>query len=858
MRASSYVNNFLILLLAICFCWSSNFASAGTVKIEDNQLWIDGKAQPQLFGAELQYFRLRGGQGKNIPRAQVVALWNQALDRMVEAKMNAISFYIPWDFHEYAEGKFDFTGTADEDHDGQADYPSRDLLTFFRLIEEHGIRHIMARPGPYINAEWGFLGFGAIPLWFHEKYPESHMQSAQGLKTKLYDYHNPDLLRHTKIWFKAVFDQVLSKYIGSGKPISFMQIDNETNFMWQSLYNHDYGPSAVARYQQWLKAQYGDLVQLNAAHKTNWKDWNEVRPPTQAGINLAEDQDWYRFQDESIRSYLEIIRRDWEELGVSEPTVLFTLAESYNATANGLLPNYQYRNEAGKTGMMTVNLYPKTYESAESALLNLPFKSDHDVKAADRAKEAYLGHASEWAMGPEIQGGWWKGINVTAEARRQTYLTVLGHGLKAFFVYYFNEGQNWQSDWAPTQVKPYFKQLRSKPAYASLADENLPEKFWSELQTTVDHKILVGLDVRALMKQNNDEAAELYFDAPLDGKAQPRGHFWDLKEIGEKVIGPYKDFLGRAVAVTDPVCFVKDVAQHVPSKVEGIDSVPFNSDWSAGLLGYLLQAGVNPKIVHWGLNPATDLDSCRLIFLQDNGIKISSLFSYLREAVQRGVTLVSLLDDQMAHELGLQIAHSKLEIWDPVMVNFMAQVFSVNRTPLFSYDLSQQSNCEGLLRNGSTTIIGYRCEVNGHKNGFWQIGANFYEAFNSNRYAFLTDVPQRRSWLDYLLAELNIHPQIRLKDGGDRVVVFGRKDPKGSSQWITVKNSQLQAVDFQVQVQSLRAEGVFRVTNLFTSEQQVLTGKAIATNGFLGKLKANESTVYFVEEQQKRGKKLRH
>ena len=75
-------------------------------------------------------------------------LWNRALDKVVEAKMNAVSFYIPWDFHEYQEGKFDFTGTVDEDGDGNADYPARDVLTFIRLIKEHGIKHIMVRPGP--------------------------------------------------------------------------------------------------------------------------------------------------------------------------------------------------------------------------------------------------------------------------------------------------------------------------------------------------------------------------------------------------------------------------------------------------------------------------------------------------------------------------------------------------------------------------------------------------------------------------------------------------------------------------------------------------------------------------------------
>ena len=192
---------------------------------------------------------MRGGYGPNVPREKVLALWNKALDRVVEAGMNAVSFYIPWDFHEYADGKFDFTGTADADGDGNPDYPSRDVLTFIRLIKEHGIKHIMVRPGPYINAEWGFLGFGAVPEWFQDEYPDSHMVSPWGPKAKLYDYQNAEFLAKTKVWFTAVYNQVLKDNMGPGQPIDFVQVDNETNYLWQTIYNVDYGAPAVQAYQ---------------------------------------------------------------------------------------------------------------------------------------------------------------------------------------------------------------------------------------------------------------------------------------------------------------------------------------------------------------------------------------------------------------------------------------------------------------------------------------------------------------------------------------------------------------------------------------------------------------------------------
>lgn len=246
---------------------TSPLVQAGSVEIKENQLFIDGQSQPQLWGAEIQYFRLRGGQGPNIPRERVLTLWARALDAAVAAKMNTVSFYIPWDFHEYAEGKFDFDGTADTDGDGNADYPSRDVRTFIKMVLERGIRHLMARPGPYINAEWGFLGFGAIPLWFHDRFPESHARNSRLQRTTLYSYHSADFLKYTQKWLTTVHREVLAPYIGPGKPISFIQIDNETNFMWQSIYSHDYSSVAIAAYQEFLKTEYKTIDQLNRIHQ---------------------------------------------------------------------------------------------------------------------------------------------------------------------------------------------------------------------------------------------------------------------------------------------------------------------------------------------------------------------------------------------------------------------------------------------------------------------------------------------------------------------------------------------------------------------------------------------------------------
>src|SRR3954468_23599909 len=100
---------------------------------------IDGQRKLILSG-EVHYFRM--------PRAE----WKPVLQLAKAAGLNAISTYIPWNFHEVQEGKWDFK----DDHD---------LEAFLKLCKQLKLL-VIARPGPYICAEWTFGGF---PSWLHSK-----------------------------------------------------------------------------------------------------------------------------------------------------------------------------------------------------------------------------------------------------------------------------------------------------------------------------------------------------------------------------------------------------------------------------------------------------------------------------------------------------------------------------------------------------------------------------------------------------------------------------------------------------------------------------------------------------------------
>ena len=882
------------------------------IAIQHNQLIVDGITQPQLFGAEIQYFRLRGGYGPNQPRAQVIALWNKALDRAVEAGINAVSFYIPWDFHEYAEGKFDFTGTVDADGDGNPDYPSRDVITFFKLVEQHGIHRIMVRPGPYINAEWGYLGFGAIPSWFSDKFPESHMVSPEGLRTKLFDYASPALLKYTRRWFTALNEQVLKAEMGPGKPVIFLQLDNETNYQWTSLYEEDYSASSIARYQNFLQTKYASLDDLNKYHHRAWKDWSEIQapviPPGQVAANLAESRDWYRFADATIGDYLHEIRKIWEDLGVREPTVIFTEAESYNAPDNGLLPNFVLKNQPGVTGMMTVNLYPKTFETSDNALMNTPFKTDLDTKAADSANDFYIGSHQEWAMGPEIQGGWWKGINVSEASRQQTYLSVIGHGMKSFFIYYFNEGDNFGNEWGRERVQPLFDQLVKEQHLEATPITALGDAFWNELQKRSDKEILVGFDVRYIMTTDGTEDKSLYFDAPINGNAEPSAHYANLKRIGTQVITPHLDFLSRSLEVQDSVGFVKDSTSHAPSPIASVNSLWANSDWSGGLMGYLLNAGINPAVLHGELSPSADFALPKMLVHIDTGLNNSRTVKLLAEASARGQMIVNFLADRAIQSLpvvGGKMAIRSFSLgYEPRAMFHFRRIgkpdFGSHNLVSSREELTYFLSPDGHLRSGSepdaqvhtlmadgpffayaaadiagagcmsalywgTDIVGYVCSASAvagthhdqPRGTIAQIGALLFDDYNSSSYSQITDSASRRLFMSSLMLAAKVDSQLRLSTDAQMTAAFGRKDPEQKLLWVTVKTGARFAQALHLQVaDSLLSEGLkpatrFTITNLLPNSGeaavQTLSRQDLVANGFQVNLVSDGSTVYKIE-----------
>ena len=119
---------------------AATFTHARIVQRAGNpQLQVDGKPF-FFFGGAFFYER--------IPPEQ----WRASMLAMRAAGANTLDLYVPWNWHETADGSFDFDGHTN---------PRRNLRRVLALARELAF-HVIVRPGPVIRNEWRNGGY---PDW---------------------------------------------------------------------------------------------------------------------------------------------------------------------------------------------------------------------------------------------------------------------------------------------------------------------------------------------------------------------------------------------------------------------------------------------------------------------------------------------------------------------------------------------------------------------------------------------------------------------------------------------------------------------------------------------------------------------
>ncbi|MGI5228121.1 glycoside hydrolase family 35 protein [Actinoallomurus sp. CA-142502] len=168
-------------------------AGRHTVGYDRYSLTIDGK-RIFLWSGEFHYWRLPSP-----------ALWRDVLEKMKAAGFNAVSIYFDWGYHSPRQGVYDFTGVRDVDR----------LLD---IADQVGL-YVIARPGPYINAETDSGGF---PGW---------LTTLKG-KARSTD---PAYLAAANEWLGRI-DRILARHqVTDGRgPVLLYQVENELYNVKQS------------------------------------------------------------------------------------------------------------------------------------------------------------------------------------------------------------------------------------------------------------------------------------------------------------------------------------------------------------------------------------------------------------------------------------------------------------------------------------------------------------------------------------------------------------------------------------------------------------------------------------------------
>ncbi|KAG5733968.1 putative beta-galactosidase A [Termitomyces sp. T112] len=164
---------------------------------DEYSLFINGK-RVMIFSGEVHPFR-----------NPVQSLHLDIFQKIKALGFNAVSFYTFWGLHEYKRGDISFDGFLD-------------LQPFFDAAKKAGI-YLIARPGPYVNAEasgGGFPGWGTHTVGLWRTQNATYVEAMTG-------------------YIKAVGTKIAENQITKGGPIILVQAENEYSG-FQAPYTEDF------------------------------------------------------------------------------------------------------------------------------------------------------------------------------------------------------------------------------------------------------------------------------------------------------------------------------------------------------------------------------------------------------------------------------------------------------------------------------------------------------------------------------------------------------------------------------------------------------------------------------------------
>ena len=167
-----------------------------------------------------------------------------------------------------------------------------------RAAEKHHIAVVLGTPG------------ATPPAWLTQRYPETFRTLEDGRKDHHGDREQFDFSSAKYRELLGKVDQQMASHFGHDANVIGWQIDNEIG-------NESYGENTRTQFQDWLRAKYGSLDNLNARWTTqywseSYTDWRQIPIQEKYG-NPGLLLNWKEFVSDTWRSYdqfqLEILRK---------------------------------------------------------------------------------------------------------------------------------------------------------------------------------------------------------------------------------------------------------------------------------------------------------------------------------------------------------------------------------------------------------------------------------------------------------------------------------------------------------------------------------------------------------------------
>jgi beta-galactosidase len=365
-----------------------------------------------LVSGEVHYFRLDA------------ECWQTHLSRLKDAGANTVSTYVPWDWHEYAKGAFDFDG---------ATHPARNLRRFIALCAQAGLRLIL-KPGPYILAEYEAQG---LPGWLAADIGESAFardETGAVIRPDVFTYLSDKFLERVFGWYDAVLPVIRENQASQGGPVICMQVCNEVGiFQW--LYGKvDYNPAAVTLYRGFIEEKYQTVRALNSMYETQYMDFQTIAPPAGRICTRGEFAAYYDFH----LFYRWYFARYFDTLITKIRSVGIEVGLTHN------IPGWIYGGAAEMPMLMSTYADVMKRGDVWFGLDHIPeyfsYRNVHCGLACNRILRA-MQNAPVWAA--EFQAGTREHhVKCDADDMRAFYYASLAHGLKGLNFYMFSQGKN--------------------------------------------------------------------------------------------------------------------------------------------------------------------------------------------------------------------------------------------------------------------------------------------------------------------------------------------------------------------------------------------------------------------------------